>query len=71
MKQSRKTSQLDEITFTEFKNLLRGSRRPFDDLKAYLPRLRLADYPAAAQWLSTTPFRGRIFKIAPVPRSYA
>ena len=71
MKQSRGTSQPDEVTLTDFKNLLRGSGRPFDALKAYLPRLRLVDYPAGAQWLSTTPFRGKTFRIAPVPRSYA
>jgi hypothetical protein len=71
MKQARGTTQPDEVTLTDFKNLLRGSRKPFAALKAHLPRLRLVDFPAGAQWLSTTPFRGKTIRIAPIPRSYA
>lgn len=70
MKQPRGTSSTEVITLTDFKNLLRGSARPIAALRANLPRLLPVDYAAAAQWLSITPFRSKLLRLAILPSSY-
>jgi hypothetical protein len=61
----------EELDLTQFKNLLRDSQTPSNSLRTYLPRLRLTDYVAAAQWLSVTPFRGKRLNLNTLPQSYA
>jgi hypothetical protein len=59
-----------ELGLAEFKNLLRGSARPRNAFRTFLPKLRPSDYAAAVRWLAGTPFRGKKLAITALPRSY-